>query len=126
MKSSGSIRLIHKKGVLDSILHYEYVSKLINNTQAACQQWNFEAHINHTKLDKSIMGITAPASGVSGLTAGNLYIKQQKTLALQCFEEFSVVRYILFTETVPLLLQQLENATRLIQLLEKEYDLGKE
>lgn len=130
MKSSGTIRLIHKKGVLDSILHYEYINKLIGNTQAACQQWNYEAHINHTKLDKSVLGIDMPSAAsaisMSAMTSGNLYLKQQKSLALQCFEEFAVVRYILSTETVPLLQQQLANSSRLIQLLEKEYHLEKE
>lgn len=127
MKSSGSIRLIHKKGVLDSILHYEYINKLISNNQAACQQWNYDAHINHTKLDKSVLGFAvSSASDLSSMSAGNLYLKQQKALALQCFEEFAVVRYILSTETVPLLEQQLNNGSRLIHLLEKEYDLEKE
>jgi len=130
MKSSGTIRLIHKQGVLDSILHYEYINKLIGNTQAACQQWNYEAHINHTKLDKSVLGIDMPSAAsaisMSAMTSGNLYLKQQKALALQCFEEFAVVRYILSTETVPLLQQQLANGSRLIQLLEKEYHLEKE
>lgn len=126
MKSSGSIRLIHKKNVLDSILNYEYYNKLILNTQAACQQWNYDSHINHTRLDKSVLGIPFSSSDPGALSAGNLYLKEQRALAMQCFEQFAVVRYILATETVPLLEKQLSNSSRLIQLLEKEYHLEKE
>jgi hypothetical protein len=129
MKSSGSLRFVNKKNVLDSIFHYEYVNKLINKNQDDCNQWSFTAHTNHTHLDLSVYEFYNSDILKQNMVAANsgaIYYRQQKVLATQCFSEFNVVKYILQNLIMPLLQQQLNSGNELIKLLKKEYHLNNE
>jgi hypothetical protein len=130
IKSSGSIRLIKNKGILDSILRYEYTNKLISVNQADCNQWSFAAHSNSTKLDYSFYqsGNAAKLSKqkMELATPGEIYYQEQKILLSQCHSQFQIVKFITEAMVLPLLQQQLVNCKKLIDLLEKEYHLKHE
>lgn len=130
MKSSGTIRLIKNKEVLDSILKYEYINKLITVNQKDCDQWNFTAHINHTKLDLSFYEysglVNLDQKRINAATPGQIYYQEQRVLAAQCFSEYDVVRYIIQNLMLPLLYQQSQNCSKLINLLQTEYHLKHE
>ncbi len=130
IKSSGSIRLIKNKGILDSFLRYEYTNKLISVNQADRNQWSFAAHSNSTKLDYSFYQSDNAAKlskkKMEAATPGQIYYQEQKILLAQCHSQFQIVKFITEAMVLPLLQQQLENCKKLINLLEKNYHLEKE
>ena len=118
MKSSGTLRLIKSKEVLDSLFNYEQINLLLKNNEAPYIEY-------HKKIIEN-------ASNFIDLTEDNKLLNQNisdkelESILGKFYNDCFTLKLISNVYYLPILQTQLSKASNLIKLLQKEYHLENE
>jgi hypothetical protein len=119
MKSSGSLRLVKNKDVLDSLFNYTYCNWILDFNR------EFYTHDDMNFFDiggKLFNWVPPPNGGV----AIPFNLKQKGDLIQEFYNSAVSINYNIRVYYLNLLLQQRLHASNLINLLKEEYDLKNE
>ena len=129
MKSSGSLRLVKNKTVLNSILDYGYGNNIITINQNYCDMWvnkevqNASRFMSFRNVFPGLKPITFPRNNVAGVIN---YSENKGDAVLEFFNDVAALRSVLSGFYIINLHDQQKDATALIKLLQKEYHLENE
>ena len=130
MKSSGSLRLVKNKTVLNSILDYGYGNNIITINQNYCDMWvnkevqNASRFMSFRNVFPGLKPIAFPRNNVAGVI--NYSENNKGDAMLEFFNDVAALRSVLSGFYIINLHDQQKDATALIKLLQKAYHLENE
>lgn len=123
MKSSGSIKLIENKSVLDSIYAYNQANTIINANKDYLEKHQSAAVQNSSKF-MNYQKVFQVKNDPTTFAPDIVYNGNDKiNIILEFFNDEAALRMVLHRFYIPQLSRQNEKATTLIEFLKKEYKL---